>query len=106
MFVRKQLAFQEVASAQAAVYTAPAGVKALVHNIVMHNMTVNSETVGVSYHDGVTERALYRLALPPGDTVNLGFYNEGLVVMPGASLRMGASAASAINVKIDGTEES
>jgi hypothetical protein len=106
MFVRKVMALGTLPEAADAVYTAPADVTGLIHNVTLHNKSVNAQTVTLQYHSGSVDYQMYRLQIPAADTVSLGFYNEGFVVMTGCSLRGYATEAGAVNVKVDGTEES
>jgi hypothetical protein len=88
------------------VYAPTALVTGLIHNILLHNKSGVSAQVDISFYDAASSLSysLYALTVASGDTVNLGYYNEGLIVPGGCRLRA-RSAADAVNMKVDGTEE-
>ena len=101
---RLSTATQQLASAAAVIYTAPAGKRAQICTILLHNTNTTNELVSV-FDDGsgVANRLLFAL-LVPGDTME--FSPKVPIVLEGAeTLQAFSTTAAKVNVKIYGREQ-
>ncbi len=102
---RKNLYFGQLATSKADIYS-PSSADGLVHNILIHNTHSAAETVSLFYHDGSNEYQLYEMSVNADETVHLEYIGEGFYVEDAGKITGNTSTtASAVTIKIDGTEE-
>ena len=94
----------QVAATTAAVYTAPAGTRAELGTILLHNSSSSSEDVEIYLYGSATASRLLNITLAANETYE--FSPKFPIVLSGAdTIQAKASNASEINVRVFGREE-
>ena len=101
---RLTAATAQIAAAAAAVYTAPAGKRAQLGTIVLHNTNTTAETV-VIYDNGAADaNKLLNISLATNESYE--FSPKVPIVLEGAeTLQAITTTAAKVNIKIYGREE-
>ena len=101
---RLSTAAQQVASAAAAIYTAPAGKRAQIGSIILHNTNVTPEIVSIYDNGTSSANRLVYIVLSSGETYELA--PKVPIVLDGSeTLQASTTTASKVNIKIYGREE-
>ena len=104
MFIRKKLAFIQLANTKGDIYD-PGSNIGLVHNIIIFNSNTTSETVIINLNDGTYEYQLFELIVASKDSIILDFKGEGLVVDAASKITGNTTTAAKVTCLVSGSEE-
>lgn len=101
---RLTTAAQQLAAAAAAVYTAPAGKRAQLGTIILHNTNTSTENVTIYDNGSAAGNKLLYIALAANETYEFA-PKVPVVLEGGESLQGFTTTAAKVNIKIYGREE-
>ncbi len=102
-----ELAFLQMPATVGDLYVPGSGVKANIHNIVIHNTNTTTENYEILYYNGTDTFRIYNRDILANDTHQIVFQNEGFIIKDatGAKLTGNTDTAAKVTIYIAGTEE-
>lgn len=102
----KSLVFIQLADSKGDIYVPATGVKGLIHTILLGNDNTTAEEVRLLFHDGTNEYPIFpKVTVGIGDTAQLEFIGEGLVVNDGSKITGYTTTAAKVTFQAFGSEE-